>query len=371
MILARPASERSLEELCLSAPFEPDGWDAALRRLASETRSARGQLIAFGGPSTIPLNWVTDPDPGFIEEFPLINGGSPDVNWRVASTGAPLELAWEQHYEKARRRLRSEIYDDFADRFDMPFGCQTVLLHAEKVFYGLATLRSRSDGLTSEGDREVFARAAPHVLTAVRLQQSMENQGAALVAGAFEALGGAVFVCDGGGRVQALTCAAEARLREAVGLRMVGGRLIADRPDDDRALQGALRRVLGDPDPSPGGAQFWLRSGASDLPSHRCEVLPLPRREWCLGFEPRAIVSLHSPECIDRARAAQLQGLLGLTRAETEIALLAAGGMSREEIARARGATVNTVSSQLKSIFMKADVTREAQLVAFLNRLLR
>lgn len=62
---------------------------------------------------------------------------------------------------------------------------------------------------------------------------------------------------------------------------------------------------------------------------------------------------------------------MGLTRAEAEIAILAAEGYSRDEIANVRGATLNTIGSQLKSIFTKADVSREAELVALVNRLLR
>jgi len=361
----------SLADAFLSAPFEADGWDVALKRLATETRSLRAELIAFGGPSTIPLDWMTDPTAGFTEELASIEGGSPAVNWRVACARAPLELAWESHYEEARKRLRSDVYDEFAERHEMPHGCQAVLAQTPDVFYGLAALRSHADRPTTEADRQVFAAAAPHVLTAIKLQRALEKQGAALVAGAFEAMGAAAFVCDRGGHVRALTRAAEAKLREQPGLRLVGSRLIADRPADDRALRNALRCVLDDTIPAPGGSQFWLQAGSTQLHGHRCEVLPLPRKDWALGFEPRAIVTLHAPGGFGAARREQLRDLFGFTQAEAEIAIMMAEGTSREEVASARGATVNTVSSQLKSVFAKADVTREAQLVALLNRLLR
>jgi DNA-binding CsgD family transcriptional regulator len=123
--------------------------------------------------------------------------------------------------------------------------------------------------------------------------------------------------------------------------------------------------------PTPGGIQFWLQADPNAPHGDRCEVLPLPRKEWSFGFEPRAIVALHVSADIGEVRQQQLRDLLGLTQAEAEIAILAANGSSREEIARTRGATANTVGSQLKSIFAKADVTREAELVALVNRLLR
>jgi PAS domain-containing protein len=264
----------SLADAFLSAPFEACGWDVALRRLATETRSLRAELIAFGGPSTIPLDWMTDPVAGFTEELASIEGGSPAVNWRVACAGAPLELAWESHYEEARKRLRSDVYDEFAERHEMQHGCQAVLAQTPDVFYGLAALRSRGDRPTTEADREVFAGAAPHVLTAIKLQQALEHQGAAMVAGAFEAMNAAAFVCDRSGQVQALTRAAERKLHEPLGLRLSRNRLLADRPADDRALQSALRRVLDHSTPAPGGIQFWLQPGPAGLPAHRCECCP-------------------------------------------------------------------------------------------------
>jgi DNA-binding CsgD family transcriptional regulator len=360
-----------LADAILSAPFEAGGWGLALKKLASATSSARTQLVAFGGPSTIPLNWVTDPEPGFIEEFPLIDGGSPTVNWRVACSAAPLQLAWEHQYDVARRKLRSSIYDEFVDRYDLPYGCQTVLLKTPEVFFGLATLRSTSDGPTSEFDRAVFAQAAPHVLTSIKVQQALEHKGAALIVGAFESIGSAIFLCDRAGQVRGLTSAAEAKLRDGIGIRLRRGRLVADRADDNRTLQNALLRVLNHSDPLPEAVQFWVGDGLMSPHAHRCEVLPLPRNEWSLGFEARAMVVVHATNGIDGSHRHRLRTWMGLNSAETEIAILIAGGLSREEVAARRGVSVNTVTSQLKSIFMKADVTREAQLVALLNQMLR
>jgi DNA-binding CsgD family transcriptional regulator len=44
-----------------------------------------------------------------------------------------------------------------------------------------------------------------------------------------------------------------------------------------------------------------------------------------------------------------------------------ADGASREEIARSRGRAVGTVRNQLKSIFSKLGVSREAELVAMMH----
>lgn len=365
------SAAKALTDAFLSAPFETNGWDAALKLLASATHSGHAQLIAFGGPQTIPLNLVTDPEPGLVEEFPLIGGGSPDVNWRVASSGRPLEVKWETHYDAAKRRLKSEIYDEFVDRFDLPFGCQSVLLETADVFYGLATLRSTSDGRTSAANRELFRKTAPSVLTAIKLQEALERQGANFVAGTIEAMGGSVFVLDRSGRVQAMTAAAESKLRGDSGLRVARGKLSASNPHDDRLLQGAIYSVLGDkPRPTSSGP-FWLRGRRDELPTHRCEVYPLPHREWSFGFEARAILSVLSLRELGDEGKEHMKMLLRLTGSEAEVATMIANGSSRKEIATLRGTSEGTVGSQLKAIFQKAGVEREAELVALLHRLLR
>ncbi len=361
----------SLVDAFQAAPFEQGGWDAALKSLATQAGSARAQLVAFGGPKAIAFNWITDPDPRLVEEISVADTCNPNVNWRMACAARPMELVRERHYAAARSRLKSDLYDEFVDRLDLPYGCQTVLCSTSEAFYGLAMLRSRSDGRTSDDELDVFARTAPHVLSAIRTQMALEHQGAELIAGALDALDSAAFVCDRDGNVQGFTRAAEAWLSEQSGLRLVGKRLVCDRPQENRVLNDALRLVLDDTVPLPAPIQLWFRPSTNAFGAHSCEVLPLPKRNWSFGFEPKAIVIVRPPAEIEERRLPQIRDLLGLTQAEAEVAVLIADGISREEISKRRGSSMNTVSSQLKSVFAKADVTREAQLAALINRLMR
>ena len=56
----------------------------------------------------------------------------------------------------------------------------------------------------------------------------------------------------------------------------------------------------------------------------------------------------------------------GITRAEARLASMLADGMSMEEAAEALLVSIQTVRSQLKSVFAKTGVTRQAELVALL-----
>jgi len=96
------------------------------------------------------------------------------------------------------------------------------------------------------------------------------------------------------------------------------------------------------------------------------------RREGRLPpWQPRALVTVHIPRSSDLDSRRLLREMFHLTEAEAEIALLAGKGLSREAIAHRRGASAQTVKAQLKTIYSKTDVRREAELVALVNGVLR
>lgn len=57
-----------------------------------------------------------------------------------------------------------------------------------------------------------------------------------------------------------------------------------------------------------------------------------------------------------------------LTRAEREVARLAASGLQNDEIARARGTTTSTVANQLGAIYRKLGVGSRFELAAWWKR---
>lgn len=362
------STDDALRDAFLGASFADDGWEGALRMLAASTGAARAHLIGVGGSGVLPLNYILDPPPGFTEEFLALNGGSPAVNWRVAVSGAPLQVHSERHYARARALLRSEAYDDFAERHDMVHGCQTVLQRGDGEFVGLATLRTRRDGKTGEADRAIFAQALPFALAAARMQQALEHQAALLLVGALEAMRAAAFVLDSRGRMIACTGAGEAELGDARYLSARGTTLRAADSDSNTQLQAAMAALL---DGSRDSSALWLVAEGIPRAPRRCELFALPRRDWSFGHEPRLVAVLRPAADLDVQHRQLLTGLFRLTSAEADVAMRAANGAGREEIAAARDTSQGTVAMQIKSIFQKLDVRREAELVALINRLLR
>lgn len=367
-LFVREAGE--IENAFLAAPFEADGWNDALRLFARRTGSSRTQLLGLGHEATL-FNFMPDIDPAYQREFLEIEAWRPEVNWRVAASGRPMEILSEAHYDVARQHSGTDDYEEHVRKWDGIHGCQTALIAGDGLLVGLASLRSDCEGRTSKRDRKLFAVGATHALAAVRMQQAMAQRGAQMTAGAFDAIGVAAFVIDRHGIVAALSTIAEAMVGEGAGseavLRLRHGRLGALRRDADALLQAALDRALA----GEAMQQHWIASPHDGVSGVLCELFRLPRREWDFGFDPRVLVVARRAADIPAARAAPLRSALGLTAAEAEIALRLANGEAREDIAAERGTSAQTLGTQIKSILRKSDVGREAELTALVNRLLR
>lgn len=353
---------RRLVDLAGRAPFGDGGWTAVLEELASATGSLRAQLMGMGRNASIPFNLVTNAPEKGIEEFAAIDGANPDLNWRVrAAIGVePLRVVSERHYEAARRDIRIDVVNEFMDRYDMPFGCQATIIGEPDMLVGLSVLRSRADGPSTPDTWRIFEAVAPHVRSAVKTAIALEQEGAKLVAASMDTMAAAAFVCCEFGRVRAMTARAEDAMARGLAIRVVASCLKGVRPCDDEPITRALFRAIG----NGVGAG---RPGTIVVNAHRAPALvsflPLPPRCWAFGFTPRAVVIVRTAPRAAGPDCAVLGALYGMTAAEAAVVCALLAGETRDEIAARRGSSLATVQSQLKSVFRKAGVTREIELV--------
>ncbi|MCJ2178209.1 helix-turn-helix transcriptional regulator [Novosphingobium album (ex Hu et al. 2023)] len=349
------------------APFEELGWDNALRTLAEATHSSHGQMLAIGA-RHLAFNWVSGASPEFHSLLEGFDGYRPEVNYRVAAAGQPFEMAWEEHYDAIRAAHTDEQYMDAMRCLDIEHGAQMVLTQQPGAFFGLAVLRSASDGRSSEADRQVFAEAGQHVLSALRTQNAIEHQGMLMMQGSLEAMRTPAILLDAAARV----CHVSEAAAPLLGMRTLQIRsrtLHAGCPAMDRALQARIALALSGAETGP--SDLWIRSDAGLL---LVDVRALPRQEWHFGFTPRVIVTLRSPLATPDGThhhlaqeelehdARHLAEALGLSSAEAHVVALLSRGHSRQEIAGLRGVSTQTVTTQLRNIFLKCGVRRESEL---------
>jgi DNA-binding CsgD family transcriptional regulator len=352
----RPDEFLALSTLFSEAPFDGARWMQALGGLAALTGSARAQMIAIGPAATIPLNLVTDLESSALAEFAALDGANPIVNWRVAAANEamPMAIVHEPHYATAKRRITSHAYDEFCGRHDVAFGCQTRLHQGDDLSIGLVTLRTEREGPSTPETLQAFGAAAPFARLATRTALLLEHQGAQLLEGTLQSMSIAALLIDDGGVARAITPKAEAYLAGTPALRWARGSLQARSPADSGALRDALNKAMaGMPTPI-------IAIGKSEHPTF-LTFIPLPRLEWVFGFLPRVLVVIRGQDDAGQ-RPDLLRALYGLTPSEIEIVRHFLAGRARSEIAELRGVSLGTMQSQMKMIFRKVGVNREAEL---------
>ena len=93
-------------------------------------------------------------------------------------------------------------------------------------------------------------------------------------------------------------------------------------------------------------------------------IKPVPLSEWREGqSSPSAAVFISDPDLKESTSRQVLGELFELTPAEANLATLLARGLSLAQVSEAQHISQHTARAQLKSIFAKMGVSRQAELV--------
>ena len=238
------------------------------------------------------------------------------------------------------------------------------------MLIGLAVCRSEREGHISTAQREVFTALAPHVRAAVRMQMSLADEGAKIVAGMLDALSMPAFLCGRTGLVRTMTPSAETIIARGHTLQLKAGQLIASNDEDARALSQSIEAVAGASALASRAPQtVIIRSSHQSSPPLIVDVIRLPTHALEFSLSPSVLVVPQVAASGDSRRRALLQGIYRLTAAETDVAMQIGQGRTAESIASSRGVAIATVRAQTKSILAKLGLKRQIELVAQLAQL--
>jgi DNA-binding CsgD family transcriptional regulator len=159
--------------------------------------------------------------------------------------------------------------------------------------------------------------------------------------------------------------AAVAVVSERDGLLATRSGLRAERPAEGSLLEKAIREAAS----TSNG--HGLSAGGTVLVSRRerpaLQIVVSPIRDFAITSQMVAvIVFITDPLRRQRPSRDALRAIYGLTPAECRVALLVGDGHAPRQIAGMVGVSVNTVRSQIKSVFSKTGVKRQGELVRLL-----
>ena len=217
----------------------------------------------------------------------------------------------------------------------------------------------------SSGQIEMIQRILPHIRQFVRIRQAMANADALGVSfnNLLDITKLGVIYLDRRGRVIETNDRARGILRQGDGLSGEGGTLGALLPADNARLAKLLARVLPVSDDQGVSGSITLRR-ARGRPRLTLHVSPVGPRHKAFGVRHVAALALVvDPENGLEIDPNRMAALLGLTPREARVAVLLAEGLGVSDVAAATGRQESTIRWNLKRIYRKQGISRQAELV--------
>jgi DNA-binding CsgD family transcriptional regulator/PAS domain-containing protein len=219
----------------------------------------------------------------------------------------------------------------------------------------------------STDERALCGMFLPHLRRALQLHNLLDRSESLseLYSQAISRLSVATLVLDESGSVLRVNPVAQEILARSDGLKLVGGRLEATYPSDNRELQRLIRGAFA-PD-APKGAEAMSVTRPSGLVNLGVVVESIPSLDWAEEKgQPAALVYIRDASSKSLASEVVTKQLFNLTKAETALAMELANGLSLEEAAEVLNIRRNTARAHLRSIFSKTGVRRQTELVRLL-----
>ncbi|MBB5577757.1 MULTISPECIES: helix-turn-helix transcriptional regulator [Rhizobium] len=223
-----------------------------------------------------------------------------------------------------------------------------------------ALQRRIKDGPYSREEARNLYRIRQKLMITARIMRDISASEVKGMAAAFEMANVACVFFDRMGHVTTVN----EKMRRLLGpdLQITQGQMRPVRKDDANAFDRQLKAILGE--------ENLLTMAEPDiLLLSRKGRRPLIVRMQRLDGDMQdifchscAFATIEDPEEKVHQRPATLTKLFGLTRAEAEIALMLAQGMTLHDIAAQRTVSYQTARAHLKSIYRKTDTNRQPEL---------
>ena len=277
------------------------------------------------------------------------------------------QLAHMSEFYTEEELKTSVVYNDYLSRVHARNGITVRLDGPDGLNIGWGIHDPVDGNGWSSARLDSIRRLMPHIGQYVRIRQSLVGAGAlgASLTELLDTTGLGIIHLDRRGRTVEMNDRARNLLRAGDGLFDERGFLFARTPEDNARLQGLLQRAL-----PPFGAQgvggstIVRRASALPLLLHANPVAQqgTDYRVWpvaalLLVVDPESRISIEP----DIAGAA-----LGLTAAESRVAVLLAEGMNVRQIAAATGRKESTIRWHVKNILNKLGLSRQTDLVRLL-----
>lgn len=345
------------------AALDPSLWRKALDRISAMTNSYGAVLLPVTG-GVLPTVPFTEAMAESVEAYVRDGWHMRDERHRGISIMRRCGVVDDLDLFSAEAMAKHPYYQEFLAPHRLRWFAG-VRVSCGNALWCLSLQRTIDQAPFSETEKKRLAELSKGLSGSAAIAHAL---GASTAAGALEAFqisGTPVVLINRHGSVYE---ANESARRLLVGeIKIVNGRLVANSNEVttafDRAVHGLLNR--------PNGGLYppiaLPRKGRRPLLAYPTKLSSMTGNALA---DCQALVIFIDPDVGPRPKQTSLQLLFRLTEAEARLAAQLASGESLETVAERLGIAKETSRSQLKSIFVKTGVHRQAELVAILARVL-
>jgi DNA-binding CsgD family transcriptional regulator/PAS domain-containing protein len=356
----------------------PDRWPDALRQLCEALDGVASQLYLLDletGHHSFATGWGEPPEAtrALVERYQ-----GPSSDWqRQALAARPADADPDEPFvlrrlPHAAELVESDFFKGWAGALGYCDAITSVVLQEQGRVGLVGVARHRDVGVATDREIALMRLLTPHLRRAVAIGDLLDMR--ALEAEALRetvdglAVGISVVAADGA--ILHANAAARAMMAGEGPLRADRGRLAARRSDATSELLAAIGAAERDETRlGARGIGVVLASPARAESPAVAHVLPLTGGALRPGLVPRAAAAVFVSPPLAATPVATAARALALTPAETRLLEHLVAGETLAEAAARIGVAETTAKAQLRSIFDKAGVRRQAELIALVARL--
>lgn len=279
----------------------------------------------------------------------------------------PGQVVTQRELVPDEELLQSAYYRDYLLPINIfhILGVDTV--EPDGMLARLRIARRRDEPAFDSPHKTLCERLLPHLRRAIQIHARLNRTASErdLYAGAVDQLSVASVVLDERGRVLSTNKVAKALLQQQDGLGLKEKQLLVEDRRTNTQLQELVTAAISAQLSGTTGMARALRvarpSGKSEL---GLVIRPVPVSEWGEGqSSPCIAIFISDPEQQESASQQLLMELFELTPAEAQLAIKLARGLSLAQLSEERNISQHTARAQLKAVFSKTGVSRQAELV--------
>lgn len=343
----------------------PELWPQFLQQFSNLIGVSGAAIVHHDmGNRRYALNTYVGLDPAGVKEYENYYGTIDE--WRAAVLRSQIpegELFFGEAICNLNELSKTEFFNDFLLRFDSKLFCGVETIKRTTKFETISLYQRWKDKAPEKQRLELLYLLLPHLRTALSTRQllvSADGRSRDFEA-AFNNLEQAIVLLDSSGICVFVNREAQAIVDRNDGLSLCRSRLWVFSPTERGKLDALVKQCCsGDILPSPGGSALVSRATQRPL---RISVRRFRSAISSVSARAVAIAILSDPDRPARASSEIMAALFGFTAAECKLADLLVRGLTLKEVSDQCQIKYETARSQLKSVFNKAGVRRQAELV--------